>query len=169
MKIQKLTCLFALMVFSSSCAMIAGNKNDTVSISSQPAGADIFIEGVNYGKTPATINIEAKKSKVSLVKEGYGSAELDLEIWVTAKDGPCKADMLTSIAVVPLYSLMWSGNCNEFKQENYSVIIPPSRLNNVNSNSSIGSRSSQQMMNYYGQQPSGINQVPNNNMYNRRR
>ena len=104
MKINKL--IFLVLFFASSCAMIAGDKRDSVSISSQPSGADIFIQGVNYGKTPATIKLEAKNQKVVLVKEGYGSAELNLETMATIKNGACSADMMTSILVVPLYSLI---------------------------------------------------------------
>lgn len=166
MKIQNLFSL-VLIVFSSSCAMISGNKNDTISISSQPAGANIIIEGVNYGKTPATITIEAKNSKVSLIKEGYGFAELEIEAWSTMKNGGCSIDAITSILPWSIYSSQWSGYCNEFKQKQYFVIIPTSRVNNMNNDSSSSSpNSSKQMMNYYQNQEG---QFPNNNLYNRKR
>jgi len=95
-----------------------------VTINSNPSGADIFIEGRNYGQTPATIRLEAKNQTVVLTKEGYGSAQLQLEALASIKNGKCAADMAGAILIVPLYSALWSGYCNEFKEKEYFVNIP---------------------------------------------
>ncbi len=170
MKAKKL--VLAAILFSSSCAMISGDKNDSVSISSQPSGAEIVIGGMNYGKTPATIKIEAKNQKAVLIKEGYGSSELNLETIVSMKTGACAADSLTAIFIVPLYSLLFSGNCSEFKQKEYFVNILPSQ----NSGSRFG-RGDRDTSNYYDQQnnynqngfKAGSNQQYQDSGYNRRR
>lgn len=149
MKLFRVLSLFALLAASSSCALMMNDKNDQVSINSNPSGADIFIEGRNYGQTPATINIEAKNSTVVLTKEGYGSTQLQLEAWAAIKNGACSADMLGAIFLVPLYSFQYSGHCNEFKEKQYFVTIP--RTGNMANNGStvgIGNKPAD-MINYY--------------------
>jgi hypothetical protein len=116
--------LFALITFTCSCAMIFNKKNVDVSINSNPSGADIFIEGKNYGKTPATINIQPKNYTVVLTKEGHGSTQLKLESWVAARNGNCMADALGAMLIVPLYSMYWSGYCDDFKEKDNFVNIP---------------------------------------------
>lgn len=146
------------MLGSASCAMMVGDKNAPISILSNPPGADIFIDGRNYGKTPATLDIEAKNHIVTLTKEGYGSTQLQLETWAAIKDKACMVDALTSMFVIPMYSLIWSGNCNEFKEESYSAIIPQSASRSNNNNAVNQNR------NYYYNQGRGD---PNQNYYGR--
>jgi len=126
--LQKLI-LVSLIPFASSCAMMFNEKNVDVTINSNPPGADIFIEGVNYGQTPKTINIEPKPGTVVLNKEGYGSANFELETWVAIRNkegegGRCLADALGTMLVVPAYSFYFSGKCDEFKQSEYNITIP---------------------------------------------
>lgn len=124
MKLLRNITLLSILALGSSCAMMFNDKNAEVSISSNPSGADVFIGGKNYGKTPVTLKIEAKNQIATLTKEGYGSAQLQLEAWATVKNGKCMADAMGAMLVIPYYSLVWSGKCNEFKQKEYSVTIP---------------------------------------------
>lgn len=135
-----ITKFFAIssIIFSSSCAMMTGEKLDKVSIDSSPSGAQIFIDGKYMGATPATLNIEPKNYKVQLKKPGYGSTELQLEYWVAAKTKSCMLDALTSMLIVPLYSFYWSGYCNEFKEDQYSAIIPRNAAPAVSSGNNRG-------------------------------
>ncbi len=123
MKFARQLALVASLILTSSCAAMFNDKQAEVSINSNPSGADIFIEGKNYGKTPATLHIEAKNQTVVLTKEGYGSAQLNLETWYTAKNGKCLADAMGMILVIPAYSFI-SGKCSEFKEKEYFVNIP---------------------------------------------
>jgi hypothetical protein len=150
MKFRKFT-LLALLAFSSSCAMLFNDKEVDVSIASTPPGADIFIEGKNYGKTPATIKIEPKNYTVVVTKEGYGSTQLNLEYWVTARNGKCIADMLGTMLVIPYYSFYWSGKCNDFKQKEYFVTIPKSANAAGGSMMGVG-QNPRDMIQYYYQQ-----------------
>lgn len=160
MKIISKIALLLLMVGSSSCAMMLGDKNDSVSILSNPPGADIFIDGRNYGKTPATLDIEAKNHTVTLTKEGYGSTQLQLETWATIKNGACGADIFLGwILIYPLYNAMWSGDCGEFREDTYSAVIPQSASRSNNNNSGNQNRNyyynqgqTNPNQNYYGQQ-----------------
>ena len=112
----------------SSCAFLFNGKNVDVTINSNPAGADIMIDGKNYGRTPATISIEPKNYTVVLTKEGYGSTQLKLESWqaIRRKEGEgsrCLADAVGSMLVLPVFSY-WSVYCRDFKEAEYSANIP---------------------------------------------
>lgn len=112
------------MIFSSSCAMMMNDKLDKVTIESSPPGADIFIEGRNYGQTPKTLNIIPKEYNITVRKAGYGSAQIQTSYWAAAKNSNCVADTMGAIFLVPIYSFYYSGYCNEFKEKSYSVVIP---------------------------------------------
>jgi hypothetical protein len=145
------------LLFSSSCAMMFGEKEAMVSIASQPPGANIIIEGKNYGQTPTTLKLEAKNYSVSLIKEGYGATDIKLESWVTIKNGHCAADALTFWAIIPYYSLLFSGYCAEFKQKEYLANIPYQALRN--------NQNSVKPINYYDYQSSGYNAQPSQSNY----
>ncbi len=151
LKASKAVLIIALAQFSlTSCAILAGvEKTDKVSISSDPIGASIFVDGVAKGVTPATLVLEAKNTKVVLVKEGFGSKEITLEAWATNKTAACATDAIFSIAPWALYSVQYSGRCNEFKQKDIHVVIPRAvQAGNASSVNSLG-RNPQEMINYY--------------------
>jgi hypothetical protein len=149
MKLLRKLFLVVLLGTASSCAMIFNEKTVDVSINSNPPGATIFIEGKSYGKTPATLKLEPKKYSVLIAKEGYGSAQLQLDYWVTIRNGKCMADVLGTMLVIPYYSYYWSGKCNDFKQKDYFVTIP--RTGGIGTSGMSGSS----MMNF-GQNPSDM-------------
>ena len=151
MKLFQKLFLITLLGTASSCAMLFNEKTVDVSINSNPAGATIFIEGKSYGKTPATLKLEPKKYSVLLSKEGYGSAQLQLDYWVNIRNGKCLADVLGTMLVVPYYSYYWSGKCNDFKQKDYFVTIPRTgQVSGMSSNSMINlGQNPTDMVNYY--------------------
>jgi len=60
------------VILLSSCASIINGPDQRVTILSQPAGADITINGQEAGKTPATFMlVRSKNHEVSLSREGY--------------------------------------------------------------------------------------------------
>ncbi len=146
----------------SSCAYMMNSKTVDVAISSNPTGADIVIDGKNYGRTPATINIEPKNYNVVLTKEGYGSAQIKLESWQAIRrkedeGNRCVADAVGSMLIVPIFSY-WSVYCRDFKEPEYSVNIPY-----LGTQASDQSRNGQQnngwqYQNYY--QPYNYNNAP---------
>jgi hypothetical protein len=165
MKLFRLFALAALLGFASSCAMMFNEKTVDVSINSNPMGADVFINGKNYGKTPVTINIEPKNYIATVSKEGYGSAQVNLEYWVTVRNKNCVMDILGTMLVVPYYSYYWSGKCNDFKQKDYFVNIPNlgRGAGNIGGNSMIGAgQNPANMIDYY------YNQDLMNNPYAKR-
>lgn len=69
----KLVALLVLVAFCfTSCATIFSGSNGEVTILSEPAGADIYINGMRYGSTPLVVDLEKGESyQVELRKEGY--------------------------------------------------------------------------------------------------
>jgi PEGA domain-containing protein len=43
----------------------------TVSVTSDPDGAEIFIDSVGYGHAPAILKLSAGKHSIQLVRQGY--------------------------------------------------------------------------------------------------
>lgn len=74
MKISTLL-LILFLLFSSSCATIIKDVFDNkqlVTFKSEPEGAMVSVNGINLGKTPLTIGVDANKEAVySLSLEGY--------------------------------------------------------------------------------------------------
>lgn len=150
--------LVALVAFASSCSFF-NDKTVEVAINSTPSGADVFIEGKNYGRTPLTLNINPKPYNAVLVKEGYGSANLNMEIWYgtirTTIDGDrtsdgtrCFLDMMT---VIFSFNAWNSDRCGDFKEKTYNVVIPKSSNFGRNSNMGLGQSPSQMIPYYYNQ------------------
>ncbi len=128
MKSIKIALVAASLLLLTSCAYLFNDKMVEVGIDSNPSGADIIIEGVNYGKTPAVIKIEPKDYIATLNKEGYGTAQLKLESWQAVRSkkdegGRCIADTVGSVLILPMFSY-WSVYCRDFKQPRYGVSIP---------------------------------------------
>jgi hypothetical protein len=155
------TLLVVMVSLISSCAMIFNEKEVELSIKSTPPGADIFIEGRNYGRTPAVIKIIPDNYTVVLNKAGYGSTQIQVESWATIrkKSGEkarCIADSLGVMFVLPAYSAFFSGKCDDFKQPEYSAIIPFLGGGMMDQNSMMGvGHNPQEMINYHYQPNNG--------------
>jgi len=121
------------IVFASSCAMIFNDKLDKITIESNPSGADIIIEGRNYGKTPRTLNIIPKEYDITVKKAGYGSAQITTSYWASTKNAHCVSDSTVAFLILPLYSFQWSGYCNQFKKRSHFVVIPRTEAPRVES------------------------------------
>jgi len=120
--------LIAFLCLISSCAFLLNDKTVDVAINSNPAGADIVIDGRSYGRTPATLILEPKSYTVVVTKEGYGSAQIKLEAWQAIRrkngeGGRCVADALGTMLIVPAFSFL-SVYCRDFKESEYLVNIP---------------------------------------------
>lgn len=72
--------IVAFFIFvSSGCASIISGTAQTVSIDSQPQGAEVSIDGAYVGITPLTMKIaKNKKDMVSVKKEGYRTVSREL-------------------------------------------------------------------------------------------
>jgi len=68
--------LFSLMLLSSSifingCATILTGDKDSINFTSEPSGAQIMMDGLEIGKTPATLEIK---------RSGFGDKEITLKL-----------------------------------------------------------------------------------------
>ena len=59
----------------------SSTENDgTASVTSTPDGADIFIDSVGHGHTPALLKLKPGKHRVQLVLQGYKDSLIDMEV-----------------------------------------------------------------------------------------
>ena len=117
-----------ILIFAISSCSFFNSKTVPVSINSSPAGAGIYIDNQYYGDTPRVIQLVPNKNyQANIVKKGYGSANLNLETWLSVRGGRgadttrCVLDVLGTMLVVP--AIAFYNNCNDFKQTAYSVSI----------------------------------------------
>jgi PEGA domain len=61
----------AVLKSSEPSAPVSSESTGTVSITSDPSGADIFIDSVGRGRSPALVKLGAGKHQVQLVLNGY--------------------------------------------------------------------------------------------------
>lgn len=69
-----LLCFFTVGVLSSGCATIFSGTSDRITIESEPPGAKIRIDGLDRGRTPATIKVKRPGlavNVVTLLLDGY--------------------------------------------------------------------------------------------------
>ena len=161
MKTVRNLSLLSLLGLLASCAFF-NSKTVDLAVNSNPPGADIFIEGRNYGRTPAVINVEPKKYLVTLTKEGYGSAVFNTEVWGTIRtdvNGNTTSDgtrcLLDSISVLFFFNV-FTQNCADFKQKEYFINIPrlgaAAGQGDASSMLGIGNNPGNVVDYYYGQQ-----------------
>ncbi|TAK03537.1 MAG: PEGA domain-containing protein [Candidatus Manganitrophaceae bacterium] len=74
----------SLLFFASGCATLFSEKEDIVTIKSEPPGADVYLGDRPLGTTPLTIPMKRSISmkRLNLRKEGYKTREVKLETTV---------------------------------------------------------------------------------------
>lgn len=83
MKIEKIVkgaILFGLLVLCSGCATIISGNKQQVSFDSNPAEADVYVNGIKFCTTPCVAIIDRSKlpPKVEIKKEGYKDVNVPL-------------------------------------------------------------------------------------------
>jgi hypothetical protein len=154
----KLLPVIALFVVN-SCSF-ANKSTVTVPINSNPPGADVVIDGKNYGQTPLFASLNpGKNHKATISKKGYGSASIDMDTWYSMRDGEgddgkrCMADIGSFLFPYFVVLLFAPEKCASFKQADYFVDlaggkqITPEDSNPQNNNQSQGQTNNG---NYYG-------------------
>lgn len=72
MPIKTTAILLTLTLLLSSCATVFKGGTQTVPVSTEPAGAEIIIDGVSYGTTPTSIRLEVDRSYTILLRSPAG-------------------------------------------------------------------------------------------------
>ena len=62
--------VFTAFIFT-SCATILSGTSDEINFTSDPKGADIMLDGLKVGKTPATVSIK---------RPGFGNKEITIKL-----------------------------------------------------------------------------------------
>lgn len=73
-----LFCIMLIAVLSlSSCATLFTGTTQKLTITSDPPGADVVINGVNKGQTPVTVDVKKELSgqPIDLKKDGYNASQ----------------------------------------------------------------------------------------------
>ncbi len=153
MKLNSKIILLSILAATCACTLF-NDKVVDLSINSTPSGATIFVDGQNYGRTPAVISIEPKTHDIILAKEGYGSTSFAPEVWwgkgrtdvngnITRDGTRCLTDFLTA----SLWFLN-SSRCGDFKQKQYFINIPKT-VKSVDNDAGFERRPA--AINYYNQ------------------
>jgi hypothetical protein len=84
--------LVILFIISfTGCATILENEREEINIKSEPQGADFFINGVYFGKTPQTVSLERSLDHLIVFElDGYHSKiqliQRDIQGWYVVLD-----------------------------------------------------------------------------------
>lgn len=69
-----------LLSMSTGCSLVVNGRRQAVNISSNPSGAEIIIDGIVHGKTPAIIDLRRDSHhSISINLEGYQTFSMNLE------------------------------------------------------------------------------------------
>ncbi len=69
-----ITSIVTLTVLVTGCATLFGPKTHPLAISSEPHGAEVYVNGFKMGNTPVELSLKADKSyNIEFRKEGYES------------------------------------------------------------------------------------------------
>lgn len=80
MKRLILLLLVAGLVFPTGCASVLKGTSQTLTFTSEPEGAQVFIDGKEFGETPLSVKLPKNKfSNVLFKKEGYQSRQAVIE------------------------------------------------------------------------------------------
>jgi len=151
-KLAKVICAFFVVFSMNSCAMLFNKKELDIQIDSYPSGADVIINGRSYGRTPTILRLEPKPYEVNLIKEGHGSAKLNLKTMAKVREGDDGRRCLADAVSVIFFFDIFTSYCADFESNFYNVNIPASNSFMRGPNSfAPGNQYQQQQNNQYQQ------------------
>jgi hypothetical protein len=130
----KLILTAALLVIN-ACSF-ANKSTVGVAINSNPSGANVVVDGQNFGRTPAFIELNpGKNHQANISKNGYAPATIDMETWYSVRGGSggdggrCIAD---SAGILPYFIVLLFApeKCASFKKSEYFVDLQMTKAPN---------------------------------------
>lgn len=113
--------LFVMLIQLSGCSLFVGSRQ-SITVASDPAGAEILINGENFGASPATGTIRRDEpASIMVRKKGYETVTRSTS---TRLSGWGIVDIIGGVIwLVPFFGLLGAG---AWKQEptNISVALP---------------------------------------------
>lgn len=120
-KILVLFMVLLLFIYSGCATIFSGGKED-ISLSSEPSGAKVLVNGQNEGVTPITLAFKkGKEYTIEFVKEGFNSKTLRLTYSIGA--GWIILDVLSGLLGVIIDAA--TGNWNGFDLDSYKANLEP--------------------------------------------
>ena len=124
-KVVLMMIVFTAFVFT-SCATILSGTSDEITFNSDPGGADIMLDGLKLGKTPATVSIK---------RPGFGNKEITLKLdgyedrtFMLQKEFNTMA--ICNLASWPGWVIdIVTGTIMKYSKTNYSVDLDPKAFN----------------------------------------
>lgn len=103
-----------------SCATLFGKKSHALAVGSDPAGAEVYVNGFKMGNTPLELNLKADKSyTIEYRKEGYQSVTRIVNTKVGA--GWIVLDVLGGL--IPIVVDAATGNWNKLDQDTVNAVL----------------------------------------------
>ena len=117
---MKYALIFSCILAFSSCATLFGKKTHALSVSSQPDGAEVYVNGFRMGVTPVELNLKADKSyTIQYRKKGYQSVTKVVNTKVGA--GWIILDVLGGL--IPVIVDAATGNWNKLDQDSINAAL----------------------------------------------
>lgn len=97
----------ALVVLTTNGCSLFAPKSETVSVNSEPQGAQVYVNDTLKGTTPCNVSVPCKEANIIVKKEGYNSQYYTIGHSL----GTCGIlDIVgTVIIIVPVFGLLSSG------------------------------------------------------------
>jgi len=103
-----------------SCATLFGKKSHALAVGSDPAGAEVYVNGFKMGNTPLELNLKADKGyTIEYRKEGYQSVTRIVNTKVGA--GWIVLDVLGGL--IPIVVDAATGNWNKLDQDTVNAVL----------------------------------------------
>lgn len=117
-----LCALLLLCSFGTGCATLFGPSSHALALASEPAGAEVYVNGFKMGTTPVELNLKADKSyTIEFRKEGYNSVTRVVNTKVGA--GWVILDILGGL--IPVIIDAATGNWNQLDQDAVNAALEP--------------------------------------------
>lgn len=118
--IRKITSFIAMIILFSGCATLLAPSTHPLSISSDPHGADVYVNGFKMGTTPVELSLKADRSyNIEFRKEGHESITRVVNTKVGA--GWVVLDVLTGL--VPVVIDAATGSWNKLDQTSVNAVL----------------------------------------------
>lgn len=116
-----IVCIFILQVFLFiGCAALIKGTHEEVAFSSDPSGAEVYVNGRMMGTTPFALKLESKETYViEFKKEGYGTKTYT----ITNHLGTGWVILDVIFGLVPVIVDAATGAWYELDQENINAIL----------------------------------------------
>lgn len=112
--------LAVLAILTAGCATLFGPKAHGLAVGSEPAGAEVYVNGTLMGSTPLRLELKADQSYVlEFRKEGYESVYRTVKTKLDA--GWLILDILGGL--IPIVVDASTGNWNKLDQKSVNAIL----------------------------------------------